>query len=128
MEELILHFVAALFCHKPWAFQGIASYLDCAWHSSKVRASPVLCQCTTVTHEQQAITSTATPRRLSYRVTQPLRYVRNIELLLDPTGASLGAPVTVPGRSYRMRRSDAIPLKYACTCKAHTQLFDKAAC
>ena len=38
MEELILHFVAALFCHKPWAFQGIASYLDCAWHSSKVSA------------------------------------------------------------------------------------------
>ena len=38
----ILHFVAALFCHKPWAFQGIASYLICAWHSMKFWAWPHL--------------------------------------------------------------------------------------
>ena len=37
-KSWIIHFVAALFCHKPWAFKGIASYLACAWHSSKVRA------------------------------------------------------------------------------------------
>ena len=37
-KSWILHFVAALFCHKPWAFQGIAFYLACVWHSSKVRA------------------------------------------------------------------------------------------
>ena len=33
-----LHCVVALFCHKPWVFQGIASYLASAWHSLRVRA------------------------------------------------------------------------------------------
>ena len=36
LQNLDTHFVAVLFCHKPWAFQGIASYLICACHSLKV--------------------------------------------------------------------------------------------
>ena len=36
-KSWIIHFVTALFCHKPWVVKGIASYLACAWHSSKVR-------------------------------------------------------------------------------------------
>lgn len=40
----MLQLVAVMFCHKPWAFQGIAAYLTCALLNLEVWAVLVCVQ------------------------------------------------------------------------------------